>query len=505
MHHGKHSPPPQHRVDPDDHRQEERPPAVRAAHRPADGDPRHHRGRTSSLPSLAGDLNLTGSSISWTISELLQLIFGSLLPLRRPRRRPTRTTPDVPDRPRHLHRILVRLCNSGHRRRPLRSSSRPGSRRSRTLSRRADDDHVPCPLHEYSGEGASPASEAMGAPGAAIDVLVVGETSSTRSSSRLADHLLRQPAVAAASRWPQLEIIAADTRKPRWQGLDAAQRHARNHESRRDRLRDHAGPKARVPNFGSTHVFASADLARPRCSFGRRSSAAPTHRCTDRASWPIALSATVLFLMLALQRARSSSRLLPAELRSTSRTCSGRGRLASPVRLHPARARGGVIEGAGARPVTSSADMASAGPLAGAFLVARRQESTLLAHVSEQQLLRDVLPECLVAGLGLRRGRSSPSRSPSSPAPAKRNRNDLLAATHTDTRSAAPSGSRSSPRSPPNGAVAGPRATSTIAQRVHRRPGSLAECRQPGSSRCPAQARHFVPKMLSNPSAMPSG
>ena len=89
--------------------------AVRAAHRPADGHPRHHGGEhRAAEPRRRPEPDRLEHQLD--DHELLADLRQPAA-LRRPRRRPARTPPDVPDRPRHLHRILVRLCDGPHRRR----------------------------------------------------------------------------------------------------------------------------------------------------------------------------------------------------------------------------------------------------------------------------------------------------------------------------------------------------------------------------------------------------
>ena len=65
--------------------------------------------------------------------------------LRRPRRRPARPPPDVPDRPRRLHRFLARLGDGRKRRDALRRPRRPGPRRRDALPGGALDHHLRLP------------------------------------------------------------------------------------------------------------------------------------------------------------------------------------------------------------------------------------------------------------------------------------------------------------------------------------------------------------------------
>ena len=65
------------------------------------------------LPSLASDLASVRLGHQLDDHELLAHL-RQPAPLRRPRRRPARTAPDVPDRPRDLHRVLLRVRDGRH-------------------------------------------------------------------------------------------------------------------------------------------------------------------------------------------------------------------------------------------------------------------------------------------------------------------------------------------------------------------------------------------------------
>ena len=235
------------------------------------------------LPSLAGDLQLTGSEHQLDDHELLAHL-RQPAPLRRPRRRPARTAPDVPDRPRHLHRVLVRLSDGRHRRRPLRRSGRPGSRRSDALPGRARDHHVRLP-GQPAGEGARR----------------LGRSRRRRRRDRrprrrrpdrvhrLADDLLRQPPGRSRTRdrrtedHPRRHPEAAleGSRPPRRR---CSQPRASARSSSRSR-------RPRVPVGPPPRRTCSASAASPASLPSRLSSAAPTRRCCGSSGWPIALSA----------------------------------------------------------------------------------------------------------------------------------------------------------------------------------------------------------------------
>ena len=109
--------------------------------------------------------------------------------LRRPRRRPARPPPDVPDRTRCLHRVVIRLGDGGKRRRALRRPRGPGSRRRDAVPGRSLDHHLGVPR----------AGSRQGARGVGRDRRRrCGDRRPRRRrphrGRRLADDLLRQPA-----------------------------------------------------------------------------------------------------------------------------------------------------------------------------------------------------------------------------------------------------------------------------------------------------------------------
>ena len=168
-------------------------PSGRAPDRPADGHPGHH-GREYRAPE-----SRDGSRASWLVRQLddheLLPDLRQPAPLRRPRRRLARTTPDVPDRSRHLHRLLVRLGDGRHRRRPLRGSRGPGSRRRDALPGSARDHHVRVPR--------PPAREGARCLGSRRRRRCCDRRPRRRRPDRvhrLADDLLRQPPRRSSAR-----------------------------------------------------------------------------------------------------------------------------------------------------------------------------------------------------------------------------------------------------------------------------------------------------------------
>ena len=262
--------------------QEERPGAVRAADRAADGDPRHHRGEHRAAEPL-------GRPESDRVQHQLdnhELLAHLRQPaaLRRPRRRSARTTPDVPDRPRHLHRLLVCLSDGRHRRCPLRSPRGPGSRRSAALPGSARDHHGRLP-----GQAAGQGARRLGSRRRRRCRDRRARRRRSDRVRRLADDLLRQPADRSRTRHRRTQD---HPRRHPQAALDRSRpprRPARDHEPRRNRLRDHPGRGRRL-DIRSDSPLRPRRSRRPRLP-SPPSSAAPTHRCCGSSAWPTAQSA----------------------------------------------------------------------------------------------------------------------------------------------------------------------------------------------------------------------
>ena len=298
------------------------------------------------LPSLAGDLDLTGSEHQLDDHELLAHLRQPAA-LRRPRRRPARTAPDVPDRPRHLHRILVRLGDGRHRRCPLRRSGRPGSRRRDALAGSARDHHVRLP-GQPAGEGARR----------------LGRSRRRRRRDRrarrrrpdrvhrLADDLLRQPPRRSRTRDRRTEDHPGRHPQAALEGSRPPRRRARDDEPRRDRLRDHAG-RGRWLDFRPDAPVRPRRPRRPRCLRGARAA----HRHTAPADRAAGRSRSRRRPLPDARRGRLDLRPLPAQLALPPERArhGGRSRPASPSSRSRSRQ-----ESARTRPATSSASTASA-------------------------------------------------------------------------------------------------------------------------------------------------
>ena len=235
------------------------------------------------LPSIAGDLELTGSSISWTITSY-SLIFGSLLLFGGRaadllgRRRMFLTGLGI------FTVVLVRLGDGRHGRRPLRRSGRPGSRRSDALPRSTRDHHVRLP-----GQAAREGARCLGRSRRRRCCDRRARRRRPDRVRRLADDLLRQPPRRRRTRDRRTEDHPGRHPEAPLEGSRPSRRRARNRRasarsssrSRRPRVR--AGPPPRRT--------CSASVASPASPASRPSSAAPTRRCCGSSGWPIAPSA----------------------------------------------------------------------------------------------------------------------------------------------------------------------------------------------------------------------
>ena len=235
------------------------------------------------LPSIAGDLELTGSSISWTITSY-SLIFGSLLLFGGRaadligRRRMFLTGLGI------FTVVFVRLRDGRHGRRPLRRPSGPGTRCSAALPGGARDHHVRLP-----GQAAREGSGCLGRSRRRRR----GDRRARRRRPdrvhRLADDLLRQPPRRRSTRDRRTEDRPGRHPQAPLEGSRPPRRRARDRRvsarssSRSRRPRVQVGPPPRR--------ICSASVVSPAWRHSRRSSAAPTRRCCGSSGWPIALSA----------------------------------------------------------------------------------------------------------------------------------------------------------------------------------------------------------------------
>ena len=151
-----------------------------AARRAADGHPRHHRREHRAAAHRDG-------SEDERLDDQLddhELLADLRKPaaLRRPRRRPARPPPDVPDRPRRLHRLLVRLGDG--RKRAMLFASRAGQGLGAAILSPAALSIITSAFHGAARGKALAAWGAVGGAGAAIGVLVGGVLTSSPTGGR---------------------------------------------------------------------------------------------------------------------------------------------------------------------------------------------------------------------------------------------------------------------------------------------------------------------------------
>ncbi len=235
------------------------------------------------LPSLASDLHLTGSDISWTITSYT-LIFGSLLLFG------GRAADLLGQRRMFLTGLGIFTVSS------LASAmagtaealfvARAGQGLGAALLSPAALAIIMSAFHGNQRTKALAAWGAVGGAGAAIGVLVGGLL--TEFTDWRMIFYINVP-VAAALAIAALKVIPADTRKPRWTGLDL-----------RGALLAtvsigaivFAITQAEGAGWASAQTLSSSEsAASPDSRPSRRSSAASRHRSCASSGWPIAQSA----------------------------------------------------------------------------------------------------------------------------------------------------------------------------------------------------------------------
>jgi EmrB/QacA subfamily drug resistance transporter len=338
------------------------------------------------LPSLARDLQLTGSDISWTITSY-SLIFGSLLLF-------GGRAADLLGRRRMFMTGLAVFTASSFASAMASSAAtlfaaRAGQGLGAAMLSPAALAIIMTAFQGNQRAKALAAWGAVGGAGAAIGVLVGGLL--TEFGDWRMIFYVNLP-VAAALAIAALKIVPADTQRPRWRGLD---------------LR---GAVAATTSLGAI-VFAITQgetagwtslqtLLVGLAGLGGLAAFAALERRTDAPLLRVERLADRavgggLLLMLAAAGSIFGLFLLSSLY---LQNVLGMGPLATGLAFIPlalaagigAHAAGHIVSRHGVR-----------GPLAAAFLVAA-VGMTLLAHVGETgSYLRDVLPGMLVAGLGL--------------------------------------------------------------------------------------------------------
>jgi EmrB/QacA subfamily drug resistance transporter len=440
------------------------------------------------LPSLASDLHLTGSDISWTITSYT-LIFGSLLLL-------GGRAADLLGRRRMFLTGLGIFTASSF------ASAMAGTAGALFAARAGQGlgaamlspAALAIIMSAFQGGQRAKALAAWGAvggAGAAIGVLVGGVLTEVADWRMI--FYINLP-VAAALAIAALKIIPADTRKPRWKGLDL-----RGAVLATTSLGAIVFAITQADGAGwtsiQTHLFGLGGLA-GLAAFAalERRTGTPllrVERLADRAV------GGGLFLMLAAAGSIFGLFLLSSLY---LQNVLGWGPLSTGMAFIPLALAAGVGAHASGHIVSKHGVR---GPLAGAFLVAAAG-MTLLAHVGENgSYVRDVLPGMLVAGLGL--GVASVSVSIAILTGARDEETGMISGLNSTGHEIGGTVGIAifSTIAAGSGAIVGPQAASGVAHGFIAA-GLLAAVASLVALVVLPRARHFVPKMRLNPSPMPS-
>jgi len=440
------------------------------------------------LPSIASDLDLTGSSISWTITSY-SLIFGSLLLFG------GRAADLIGRRRMFLTGLGIFTVSSF-------TSAMAGTAAALFAARAGQGlgaallspAALAIIMSAFQGKQRAKALAAWGAvggAGAAIGVLVGGML--TEFTDWRMIFYVNLP-VAAALAVAALKIVPADTHKPRWKGLDL-----RGAVLATTSLGAIVFAITQAEGAGwtsaQTHVFGLGGLA-GLAAFAALERRTDTpllriERLADRAV------GGGLFLMLAAAGSIFGLFLLSSLY---LQNVLGWGPLSTGLAFIPlaltagigAHAAGHIVGRHGVR-----------GPLAAAFLVAAAG-MTLLAHVGENgSYLTDVLPGMLVAGLGL--GVAVVSVSISILTGARDEEAGMISGVNSTGHEIGGTLGIAifSTIAAGSGAIAGPQSASGIAH-AFIAAGLLASVASLVALAVLPRARHFVPKLRLNPSAMPT-
>jgi len=440
------------------------------------------------LPSLARDLDIGGSSISWTITSY-SLIFGSLLLF-------GGRAADLLGRRRMFLTGLGIFTASSF------ASAMAGSAGALFAARAGQGlgaamlspAALAIIMTAFQGNQRAKALAAWGAvggAGAAIGVLVGGVL--TEFSDWRTIFYVNLP-VAAALAVAALKIIPADTQQPRWRGLDL-----RGAALATTSLGAIVFAITQAEGAGwtsaQTHLLGLGGLA-GLVAFAvlERRTDTPLlriERLADRA-----VGGGLLLMVAAAGLIFGLFLLSSLYLQNVL----GMGPLATGLAFIPlalaagagAHAAGHIVSKHGVR-----------GPLAGAFLVAAAG-MTLLAHVGENgSYLRDVLPGMLVAGLGL--GVAVVTVSIAILTGAREAETGMISGLNSTGHEIGGTVGIAifSTIAAGSGILAGPQAASGIAN-AFIAAGLLASVASLVALAVLPQARHFVPKLRLNPSAMPT-
>lgn len=440
------------------------------------------------LPSLASDLHLTGSDISWTITSY-SLIFGSLLLFG------SRAADLLGRRRMFLTGLGIFTASSFASAMAGTAGALFAARAGQGLgAAMLSPAALAIIMTAFQGNQRAKALAAWGAvggAGAAIGVLVGGVL--TEFTDWRMIFYVNLP-VAAALAIAALRIIPADTRQPRWKGLDL-----RGALLATTSLAAIVFAITQAEGAGwtsvQTHLFGLGGLA-GLAAFAalERRTDTPLLRIDRLADRAVGGG---LFLMLAAAGSIFGLFLLSSLY---LQTVLGWGPLATGLAFIPLAVAAGIGAHASGHIVSKHGVR---GPLAGAFLVAATG-MTLLAHAGENgSYVRDVLPGMLVAGLGL--GVAVVSVSIAILTGAREGETGMISGLNSTGHEIGGTVGIAifSTIAAGSGAIAGPQAASGIAH-AFVAAGLLATVASLVALAVLPRARHFVPKMRLNPSPMPS-
>jgi EmrB/QacA subfamily drug resistance transporter len=438
------------------------------------------------LPSLARDLDISGSSISWTITSY-SLIFGSLLlfggraAYLLGRRRMFLTGLGIFT----ASSIASAMAGSAG----ALFAARAGQGLGAAMLSPAALAIIMSAFQGTQRAKALAAWGAVGGAGAAIGVLVGGVL--TEFDWRLIFYV--NLPVAAALAIAALKIIPADTRKPRWQGLDMRGAVLATTSLGAIVFAITQGESAGWTS-AQTHLIGLGGLAGLLLfALLERRTDTPLLRIERLADRAVGGG---LFLMLAAAGSIFGLFLLSSMY---LQNVLGMGPLSTGFAFIPLALAAGIGAHAAGH-ITSKHGVR--GPLAAAFLIAAAG-MTLLAHVGENgSYVADVLPGMLVAGFGL--GIAVVSVSIAVLTGARDDESGMISGLNSTGHEIGGTVGVAifSTIAAGSGAIAGTQAASGIAH-AFIAAGVLASVASLVALAVLPRARHFVPKMQLNPTAMP--
>jgi EmrB/QacA subfamily drug resistance transporter len=440
------------------------------------------------LPSLAGDLHLSGSDISWTITSY-SLIFGSLLLLG------GRAADLIGRRRMFLTGLGIFTVSSlGSALAPTAGTlfaARAGQGIGAAMLSPAALAIIMTAFTGHQRAKALAGWGAVGGAGAAIGVLVGGLL--TEASDWRMIFYVNLP-IAAALAIGALKAIPADTQRPRWKGLDL-----------RGALLATTSLGAIVFAITQAEGAGWASLQTLLVGFGGLAGLASFAVFELRTDKPLlrvdrlvdrAVGGGV-FLMLAATASIFGLFLLTSLY---LQNVLGMGPLATGLAFIPLALAAGISAHAAGHIVSKHGVR---GPLTGAFLVTAAG-MTLLAHVGENgSYVRDVLPGLLVAGVGL--GVAVVSVSIAILTGAREAETGMISGLNSTSHEIGGTVGIAifSTIAAGSGAIAGPQAASGIAH-AFIAAGLLASVASLVALSVLPRAHHFVPKLRLSPSAMPT-